>query len=421
MDISLRELIAPSFYDVHKDIKENKYTHYWLKGGRGSTKSSFVSIEIILGMMKDPNANAVGLRKVGETLEDSVYNQLGWAIEMLGVQNYWEFKRNPLQIMYKPTKQMIVFRGAFNDKDVKKIKSTKFKKGYAKYVWYEELDEFDGIEDIRTINQSLLRGGDNFKVFYTYNPPKSKNNWVNQEVELYREDKKVHTSDYRTVPIEWLGKQFIIEAEHLSKTKPSAYENEYLGIATGSGGEIFDNVSTKIITDEEIKTFDNLSSGVDFGYTVDPAVFTENHYDRTRKKLYIFNELFKTGVSNKMLHDEISKIKISKNYTIADSAEPKSIDEMNGYGGRYKGAKKGVDSIEYGIKWLQSLEEIIIDPIRCPNTSREFGNYEYERDKMGNFKSRYPDTNNHTIDATRYSREEDMKTNKMQFGFNKII
>lgn len=420
--IDLRQIIAPSFYEVHRNIRDKLYTHYWLKGGRGSTKSSFASIEIIMGIMRDKNANCVALRKVGETLEDSVYNQLLWAIEILGVEQYFETKRNPLQIIYKPTRQMVVFRSAFNNKDVKKIKSTKFIRGYAKYIWYEELDEFDGIEDVRTINQSLLRGGDEFVVFYTFNPPKSKNNWVNQEVLETREDKLIHDSNYLDVPREWLGEQFIKEAEHLQKTKQLAYENEYLGIATGSGGDIFDNLTNRIITEEEIKTFDNLSSGVDFGYAVDPAVFTENHYDKTRKKLYIFNELYKSGISNRGLHEEIIQIKKGSKPTICDSAEPKSINELNSYAGnRYLGAKKGPDSVEYGIKWLQGLEEIIIDPVRCPNTIREFSNYEYERDKMGNFKSRYPDYDNHIIDATRYSREEDMKTNKMTLGFNKII
>mgnify|MGYP000091068207 FL=1 len=126
--MELSKIIAPSFFDVHKDIKNNRHTHYWLKGGRGSTKSSFVAIEIILGMMKDPNANAVALRKVKETCHDSVYEQLCWAIEKLGVFAYWETKESPLTITYKPREQKILFRGALLEKDIKKIKSTKKKK-----------------------------------------------------------------------------------------------------------------------------------------------------------------------------------------------------------------------------------------------------------------------------------------------------
>lgn len=419
--MKISEIIAKSFYEVHKDIKENKHTYYWLKGGRGSTKSSFVSIEIILGMMKDSNANAVVLRKVGDTLTDSVYAQLLWAIEMLGVGNYWTAKVSPLKLVYNSTGQEILFRSSNNKEDYKKIKSTKFVKGYCKYVWYEELDEFFGMEEIRSINQSLLRGGDTFCVFCSYNPPKSINSWVNAEVINERKDRLVHTSCYIDVPKEWLGEQFLIEAEHLKETNELAYRNEYLGEPTGTGGAVFTNITLRQITDEEISHFDNISDGIDFGYAIDPATWGQNHYDKTRKKLYIFNEIYGTGLSNKLLYEKILQKKIGQSIIIADSAEPKSIDELNSYGQiRVIGAKKGPDSIEYGIKWLQMLEEIIIDNIRCPNTAREFTLYEYEKDRMGNFKSKYPDIDNHTIDMVRYSRENDMRANTLQIGYGRI-
>lgn len=419
--MNVSNVIAKSFFEVHRDIKEHKHTHYWLKGGRGSTKSSFISIEIILGMMKDSNANAVILRKVGDTLADSVYAQLLWAIEILGVSNYWIAKVSPLKIIYKPTGQEILFRSSNNKEDYKKIKSTKFIKGYCKYVWYEELDEFFGMEEIRSINQSLLRGGDIFFVFYSYNPPKSINNWVNAEVINERKDRLVHTSCYLDVPEEWLGEQFIIEAEHLKATNELAYRNEYLGEPTGTGGAVFTNITLREITDEEISHFDNISDGIDFGYAIDPATWGQNHYDKTRKKLYIFNEIYGVGLSNKVLYEKILQKKIGHSHIIADSAEPKSIDELNSFGQiRVIGAKKGPDSVEYGIKWLQMLEEIIIDNVRCPNTAREFTLYEYEKDRMGNFKSRYPDMDNHTIDMVRYSRESDMRANTLQFGYGRI-
>lgn len=419
--MNISNVIAKSFFEVHRDIKKHKHTHYWLKGGRGSTKSSFISIEIILGMMKDSNANAVVLRKVGDTLTDSVYAQLLWAIEILGVSNYWIAKVSPLKIIYKPTGQEILFRSSNNKEDYKKIKSTKFVKGYCKYVWYEELDEFFGMEEIRSINQSLLRGGDIFYVFYSYNPPKSINSWVNAEVINERKDRLVHTSCYLDVPEEWLGEQFIIEAEHLKQTNELAYRNEYLGEPTGTGGAVFTNITLRPITDEEISHFDNISDGIDFGYAIDPATWGQNHYDKTRKKLYIFNEIYGVGLSNKALYEKILQKKIGQSMIIADSAEPKSIDELNSYGQiRVIGAKKGPDSVEYGIKWLQMLEEIIIDNTRCPNTAREFTLYEYEKDRMGNFKSKYPDLDNHTIDMVRYSRENDMRANTLQFGYGRI-
>lgn len=419
---NLKEIIAPSFYDIHKDIKENKHTHYWFKGGRGSTKSSFISIEIILGMMKDHNANTVALRKVGDTLSTSVYAQLLWAIEILGVSQYWSAKTSPLEITYNPTGQKIVFRSSVNKEDARKIKSIKFIKGYCKYIWYEEVDEFFGMEEIRKINQSLMRGGSKFFLFYSYNPPKEIASWVNAEVIIVRKDKIVHTSNYLQVPKQWLGEQFFIEANELKKTDELAYRNEYMGEPTGTGGAVFTNITLREITNEEISRFDNIADGIDFGYAVDPASYGQNHLDKTRRKLYIFNEIYKVGMSNKKLHDEILKIKIGRSSITADSAEPKSIDEINSYGGlRVIGAKKGTDSIEFGIRWLQNLSEIIIDPVRCPNTAREFNTCEYEKDRYGNFKSKYPDINNHTIDQTRYSREKEYNFKKIQFGYIKPV
>ena len=246
--------------------------------------------------------------------------------------------------------------------------------------------------------------------------------WVNIEAINKRDDRIVNTSTYLDVPKDWLGEQFIIEAETLKKQNELAYRNEYLGEATGTGGAVFNNLNIRAITDDEIKQFDNISDGIDFGFAVDPAVYTQNYYDKARRKLYIFNEIYKIGMSNKQLHDEIVKKKIGTSYITADSAEPKSISEINSYGQvRVLPAKKGPDSIDFGIKWLQNLNEIVIDDVRCPNTSREFSMYEYLKDKFGNFIAKYPDLNNHTIDATRYSRENDMNYNQMEIGYNNIL
>ena len=418
-DIKLSGIIAPSFFDVHQALKNNDYTHYWLAGGRASTKSSFISLEIPLGMMKDPNANAVVLRKVSNTLKDSVFNQLVWALDKLGVLDYWQINKSPLELVYKPFGNRILFRGS---DDPQKLKSTKFVKGYCRYIWYEEVSEFYGMEEIRNINQTLMRGGNMFTVFYSYNPPKNINNWVNAEALVVREDKLLHKSNYLTVPKDWLGEQFFLEAEHLKEVNELAYRNEYLGEATGTGGAVFDNLTIREITDDEIKTFDKIYDGLDFGYAVDPACYVQVYYDKTRKRLYIFSEVYGAGLSNERLWEKIVEKKISRATITADSAEPKSIDKLNSLGEIYViGAKKGPDSVEYGIRWLQDLEEIIIDNKRCPNCAREFGLYEYERDKYGEFKSKYPDINNHSIDAVRYAIEDETKSNTFAFGYNNII
>ena len=407
--VKLSGIIAPTFAGVHNDIKKHGHTHYWLKGGRGSTKSSFISVEIPLGMMRDAAqgeyTNAIVLRRYGVTLRESVFEQIGWAINALGVAELWKSSVSPMSWTYLPTGQRIIFRGA---DDPTKVKSIKFAVGWAKYLWYEEVNEFEGAEKIRSINQSVLRGGADFFVFYSFNPPQAARNWVNQYVAIERDDALVHHSTYLTVPPQWLGEQFIVEAEHLKAVKPEAYRHEYLGEVTGTGGEVFGNVTLRPITDEEIARFDNLRRGIDWGYAADPFAYNVCHYDKTRRRLYLFREIHKVKLSNRAAAELIKGEAGSARIT-CDSAEPKSIDEVRGYGLRVVGARKGPDSVEYGIKWLQDLEEIVIDPARCPETAREFSGYELERDREGNFKAGYPDKDNHHIDAVRYACEDDMK------------
>lgn len=407
----LSDVIAPAFYAVAEDIRQGKHTHYWLKGGRGSTKSSFSSEEIIRGMMSDSAANAVVIRKVGMYLKDSVYEQLAWAIDKLGVSEYWKCKLSPLEMVYIPTGQRILFRGA--DKP-RKLKSTKVHKGYVKFIWYEECDEFNGMSEIRTINQSLMRGGTKYFVFYTYNPPKSQRSWVNAEVAQITADPMhnaaayVHHSTYLDVPPEWLGEQFILEAEHLKAVKPELYAHEYMGEVTGTGGTVFPNVILQPISDDEIAGFDKIKRGVDFGFAADPFVYVVCHYDKKHKVLYIFDEIYKAGLSNARAAEMIKERTDYKQSIVCDSAEPKSIAELRSYGLRVGKAKKGPDSVEYGIKFLQSLEKIIIDSVRCPETAREFYHYELEPDGNDGFRDGYPDKDNHSIDAVRYAMEDEI-------------
>lgn len=378
------------------------------KGGRGSTKSSFVGIEIIYNLIHDSIkgifSNGVALRKTANTLKDSVYAQLVWAIDIMGVGFLFTFKTSPLEIRLKTTGQRIIFRGA--DDEIK-LKSIKFQKGFCKYIWYEELDSFDGMEQVRSINQSLMRGGSDYYVFYSYNPPRSINSWVNAEMLIIRIDRIIHHSTYKKVPKQWLGEQFLIEAKHLEKTNPDKYKHEYLGEAIGTGGEVFTNITLRKITDDEIKTFDKIFRGIDWGYASDPFAYVVLYYDKTRKRIYIFFEIYKVRLSNSEAIELVKKENINNGLITCDSAEPKSIAEFRRQANiNARGARKGPNSIRQGIKWLQALEEIIIDPDRCPNAAREFTTYELEKDKFGNFKSDYPDKNNHILDSVRYSTED---------------
>ena len=410
MEVRLTDLIAPQFYDIHWDIIEGKHTHYKLYGGRGSTKSSFISIEIIMGMMQDPNANAACFRRVGNTLQESVFEQLMWAIDALGVGHLWKPNLSPLRITYLPTGQRIVFRGC---DDANKSKSIKLRHGYFKYIWYEERAEFEGEEEERKINQSLMRGGDKYVVFYSWNPPKSLNSWVNQDVLQVREDTLCSHSTYLTVPREWLGEQFFIEAEELKRRKKLAYRHEYLGEAIGTGGKVFDNVILREITPEEIAIFDRIKQGLDFGFAADPLAFLRTHYNKKQHRLYIFREIYQVNMKTRVAVSEIKKINPENKIITADSEEPRSIASMNEMGLRILPAKKGPGSVDYGMDFLANeIDEIIIDPVTCPNAAREFSTYELERDKNGNFKGGYPDRDNHTIDACRYALEDEMISRK---------
>lgn len=402
--VRLTDIIAPAFYSVHWDVIEGGHTYYDLFGGRGSTKSSFISTEIVLGVMSDPLANAIVYRKVGNTIGSSVYEQILWSIEALGVRHLWKERTSPHSFTYLPTGQVIRFRGL--DK-AKKTKSIKIARGYFKYLWFEELDEFSGEEEIRSVQQSVLRGGTKFTVFKSFNPPISKSNWANQYVLTPRKDALRHKSCYTDVPPEWLGQQFLDDAEFLKKTNPRAYAHEYLGEAIGTGGEVFDNLDIREIPDDMVNAFDQIYMGIDWGWYPDPFHWAKMHYNSARLTLYIFDEYRANKESNQATWYALQTEKgvTGDDLITADSAEPKSVGDYREYGAFCRPAVKGPDSVRYGIKWLQSLRAIVIDPVRCPATAQEFQNYEYERTADDEVISGYPDANNHSIDAVRYAME----------------
>lgn len=400
----LSDIIAPSFYPVHWDIVDGKHTYYDLFGGRGSTKSTFIGVEIPLGIMQDPLANGIVFRKVASTIGTSVFEQVLWGIDALGVNDLWKATTSPYKLTYRPTGQVILFRGL--DK-AKKLKSIKVAHGYLKYLWFEELDEFAGEEEIRSVQQSVMRGGSKFVVFKSFNPPISRQNWANQYVLTPRRAALRHKSCYTEVPPEWLGEQFFDDAESLKETNLRAYTHEYLGIPVGTGGEVFDNLEIREISDAEKSIFDNIYMGIDWGWYPDPFHWSKMHYDSARKTLYIYDEYRANKQSNAETWNNLVMQKgvTGTDLITADSAEPKSIGDYRDYGSLCRPAVKGPDSVRYGIKWLQSLAKIVIDPYRCPETAREFQNYEYERTDAGDIISGYPDKDNHSIDSVRYAME----------------
>ncbi len=396
-------LIAPAFAADHLDILAGRHTEYVEKGGRGSAKSSFVSLEVVSLLRTHPEMHALCCRKVSNTLRDSVFTQVRWAIEALGLGGDFSHTKSPLEITCRSTGQKIYFRGA---DDPLKLKSIKPPFGYIGILWFEELDQFAGDEECRSIQQSAVRGGDAAYIFKSFNPPKTKSNWANRACALPRESRRVTHSDYRSVPPEWLGRAFLDEAEDLRQRNPAAYEHEYLGIPNGSGGMVFENLAPEPIPAERIAAFDRVLCGVDWGFYPDPWAFNRVHYDAARRTLYIFDELTALKTGNRETAELLRKRGLTgEDLITADSAEPKSIADYRTFGLRCLGAEKGPGSVDYSMKWLQSLVKIVIDPERCPDTYREFAEYEYERTRDGAVLSGYPDRNNHHIDAVRYATE----------------
>lgn len=424
ININVQDCIIPMYDSVLEDILKHNHTHYVFSGGRGTTKSSFVGgVCIPLLIMQNPTTHAVCFRQVANTIQTSIFPQIVWGIHQLGLTEYFHIpKTYSTPIVYKPTGQQIIFMGM---DDPEKIKSIKLPFGYIGITWFEELDQFAGENALRKVTQSTMRGGSKFWDFRTFNPPISKNNWANVYAEMCDVRRPKSTlltrNTYLDVPPEWLGEQFIEEAEELKLLNPRAYRHEYMGEATGTGGDVFPNVEAlnmreKILVNDRLvpmyQTFDKIYNGIDWGFALDPFRFVRMHYDPKKLDLYIFNEYSAVKMRNKQVFDDLyvhEKIVKKTDLVTADSAEPKSVADFKAYGAFIRAAEKGPDSVRYGIKWLQGLNHIYIDKWACPDTYTEFTQYEYERDRDGNFISAYPDANNHSIDATRYAMESKWK------------
>ena len=413
--IDILDLIAPCYHPLHDEVLTGAYTTFHLPGGRGSCKSSFVSLEMVNGVMNDPKANGIVFRRVAGTMRESVYSQISWAIEELGVSALWRGSVSPMAFTYLPTGQQIFFRGL---DCASKLKSIKPRQGYFKFIWFEELSEIPGQNTVRSVLQSVMRGNGDFRVFTSFNPPLSTNNWANKYILIPDDRTKVFRTDYRMIPPEWLGEAFLLEAERLQQINEQAYRHEYLGEATGSGGEVFPNLECRTITDEEIQQMQFVYGGVDFGFSIDPAVYMRVSYDRKRDTIYLLDEIYKKHCSNKQLADEIKGkgYHLTGTYTgsvysgiypetatvICDCAEPKSIADLRNEGIKALACQKFPGCVMYRIKWLQN-RRIVIDPKRTPNAWREFSQYEYMQSKDGEFLADVPDKENHCIDSVSYA------------------
>ncbi len=413
--IDMSQLIPSHFHDLWRATKNNSILNIVAKGGRGSGKSSDTAIIIAQLIMRYP-VNALILRKIDNTLASSVFEQIKWAINEMQVSHLFQVKVSPMEIIYKPRGNKMIFRGAQNPERIKSLKDARFPFTIA---WIEELAEFKTEDEVTTITNSLLRGelddGLFYKFYYTYNPPKRKQSWVNKKYETsFQPDNTfVHHSTYMNNP--YIAKEFIKEAEGARERNEMRYRWEYLGEAIGSGVVPFNNLQIESIPQDLYDTFDNIRNAIDFGYATDPLAFVRWHYDKKKRIIYAMDEYYGVQISNREFANWLHKKGYQSDDIYADSAEPRTISELKKEHGikRIKGVKKGKDSVEYGEQWLDDLQAIVIDPKRTPNIAREFENIDYQTDKDGNVKPRLEDKDNHTIDATRYALERDMRQNKM--------
>lgn len=397
----LSELISPAFRESHRAVKSGEVSELVEKGGRGSTKSSFLSVELVLQLLSHPDCHAVVLRKVGNTLRTSVYAQVCWAIAELGLADRFKSTVSPMECIYRKTGQKIMFFGL---DDPGKLKSIKVPFGYIGLAWFEELDQFDGPEQVRNVEQSLFRGGPYSLCLKSFNPPAMARNWANRYVLESKPGRLVHHSTYLTTPETWLGERFLADARHLKETNDTAYRHEYLGEVVGSGSAVFENLQMEPITNKQIENFDYHYFGQDWGWYPDPNHFAGCAYEGGT--LYIYEEFRGHRQSNAAWAEKIRHHMDDLILADPGSGGDRNVGDFRAYGFRMREAQKGPGSVAYGIKWLQSLTSIVIDSARCPETAKEFSEYEYERDpKTGEVLEGYPDAANHSIDAVRYAME----------------
>nr|DAI80928.1 MAG TPA: terminase large subunit [Caudoviricetes sp.] len=416
MRIKSNTIFAKKYNKLFRMIMKHEYTEYTLTGGRGSCKSSFISLCIIILIVMFPQFNALIIRKNANTLRTSVYEQIIWAIEKLGLRGRFKIPKSEtsaLPIVYNRkngAKQYIIFRGCDNPE---KIKSIKIASGYFGIIWFEEKTEFTPAE-IQNVKVSAMRGGSQFYVFESYNPPSAKRHWCNTDARTPKKDRTVFHTTYLDVPREWLGEAILNEIEYTKETNERAYKNIFLGEPTGTGLNIFENIELREITDEEIAAFDFFYRGIDWGYYPDPFAYSTSSYNAAKQTLYIFDELYLNKRGNYEAFQDLTKhmeahgMSIATDRITADSAEPKSVADFRTWGGNIRGAIKGIGSRDASFKWLQGLRRIVIDPKRCPRVADEFTLYEHEIDKRtGEIMSGYPDGQpDHGIDTIRYALEE---------------
>ena len=411
--LSLQSIVGKGY----ADFWHCKLRYRVCKGSRASKKSKTTALWIISNMMKYPQANTLVIRKTYRTLKDSCFTELKWAIHRLQVDAFWEIKESPLEMTYKPTGQKIYFRGL---DDPLKVTSIAVDVGVLCWLWIEEAYEVMKEADFDVIDESI-RGevpeGLFKQITITLNPW-NEHHWIKKRFfDVQDEDILAMTTNY--LCNEWLDDADKKVFERMEKNNPRRYQVAGLGNWGIVDGLVYENWKEEKFDINKVKNLDS-AFGLDFGYTNDPTALFCGAIDLKNKKIYVFDEMYQKGMSNKAIYDKINEMGYAKERITADSAEPKSIDELQGLGlRRITSAVKGKDSINNGIQFIQDFE-IIIHP-SCVNFITEISNYTWDEDKFGNKINKPIDDFNHLMDAMRYAVEKYINQKKLQFGYNNIM
>lgn len=386
-----------------------------IKGSRGSKKSKTTALYYITMLMKYPEANLLVVRKTFRTLKDSCYRELKWAAKRLGVENYWNFTISPMETTYLPTGQKIYFRGL---DDPLKVTSITVDIGVLCWMWIEEAYEISKEDDFDILDESI-RGAVPTGLFkqitLTFNPW-NEHHWMKARFFDVKDE------DILAITTNYLCNEFLDEAdrkvfETMKTNNPRRYQVAGLGNWGIVDGLVYENWEEKYFSLEEIKGLKGIKTafGLDFGYTNDPSAFFCGLVDEANKIIYVFDEIYKEGLSNERIAKEIIRVGYGKEKIYADCAEPKSIDRLYDLGiSHIRASRKGPDSIKNGIDFIQGYK-IIIHP-KCVNFITEIGNYTWDIDKKTGNKINKPiDDFNHLMDAMRYALEDIIKGDTFSF------
>lgn len=394
------------------DVVGGSYGTYWnykgryrvVKGSRASKKSTTTAMNMIYRIMKYPDSNGLVVRKVFRTIKDSCFAQLKWAIHRLGVDDYWQATNSPLELIYKPTGQKILFRGL---DDPLKVTSISVEKGVICFLWIEEAYEVMKEEDFDMLDESI-RGevpeGLFKQITLTLNPWNDRH-WIKGRFfDVKDDDILAITTNY--LCNEWLDESDLKVFEKMKANNPKRYRVAGLGEWGSVDGLIYENVEERAFDIDKIRGKKGVESafGLDFGYTNDPSAFFCGLIDLKESVIYVFDEFYEKGMSNKKIYEKITELGYRKERIVADGAEPKSIDELKDLGlWGIVGSKKGKDSVNNGIQFIQNFK-IIVHP-RCVNFLTEIYNYQWDKDKFGRSINVPVHDFSHMMDAMRYAVE----------------